>query len=60
MWKGLAKLHSDIKITINLKLHNQINPTLRQRVLNRWSKLSEQKLRFFSRMKIFKNAVNKK
>ena len=26
-----------------------------QRVLNRWSKLSEQKLRFFSKVKIIKN-----
>ena len=26
--------------------------SLRQRVLNRWSKLSEQKLRYFSRVKI--------
>ena len=37
-------------------LFNSIN----QRVLNRWSKLSEQKLRFFSKVKILKNAVNKK
>ena len=31
-----------------------------QRVLNKWSKLSEQKLRFFSKVKILKNAFNKK
>ena len=30
-----------------------------QRVLNRWSQFSEQKLRFFSKMKILKNAFNK-
>ena len=30
-----------------------------QRVLNRWSKLSEQKLGFFSKVKIKKNAFNK-
>ena len=33
--------------------------TINQRVLNRLSKLSEQKLRFFSRVKIKKNAFNK-
>ena len=32
----------------------------RQRVLNRWSKLSEQKLRFSSEVKIEKNAFNEK
>ena len=31
-----------------------------QRVLNRWSKLSEQKLNLFSKVKIWKNAFNKK
>ena len=35
-------------------------PMIVQRVLNRWSKLSEQKLRFFPRVKIWKNAFNKK
>ena len=31
-----------------------------QRELNRWSQFSERKLRFFSKVKIFKNAFNKK
>ena len=35
-------------------------PTLMQRELNRWSQFSEQKLFFFSKVKISKNAFNKK
>ena len=31
-----------------------------QRELNRWSQFSEQKLRFFSKVKILKNDFNKK
>ena len=33
---------------------------MKTRVLNRWSKLSEQKLRFLSKVKIQKNAFNEK
>ena len=42
------------------KFHNAVTKgQLIQRVLNRWSKLSEQKLRFFSKVKIKKNAFDK-
>ena len=34
--------------------------SISQRELNRWSQFSEQKLRFFSKVKIKKNAFNKK
>ena len=37
-----------------------LHATLTQRELNRWSQFSEQKLRFFSKVKILKNAFNKK
>ena len=42
------------------RILTQIRWRVGQRVLHRWSKLSEQNLRFFSKVKILKNAFNKK
>ena len=50
-------LHTYVVCTYNV--HTVIT-TSTQRELNRWSQFSEQKLRFFSKVKILKNAFNKK
>ena len=48
---------SDVK---DVKQEGMVHVTINQRGLNRWSNNSEQKLGFLSKMKILKNAFNKK